>query len=68
LLLARVASGLGHDATLSNEQDVAVRELLLELASESLLNLVESLQLGNGDENDDSLLTTTNFNLGKTYC
>jgi hypothetical protein len=63
LLLARVASGLGHDATLSNEKDVAVRELLLELAGKSLLDLVEGLQLRNRDEDDDSLLATTEFNL-----
>jgi hypothetical protein len=63
LLLARVASRLGHDATLSNEKDMAVRELLLKLAGESLLDLVEGLQLRNGDEDDNSLLSTTEFNL-----
>lgn len=63
LLLTRVTSGLGHDATLSNEKNVAVRELLLELAGKSLLDLVEGLQLRNGDEDDDSLLATTEFNL-----
>jgi len=63
LLLTRVTSGLGHDATLSNEKDVAVRELLLELAGKSLLDLVEGLQLRNRDEDDDSLLATTEFNL-----
>jgi hypothetical protein len=42
---------------------VAVRELLLELAGKSLLDLVEGLQLRNRDEDDDSLLATTEFNL-----
>jgi hypothetical protein len=31
------AGGLGHDAALGNEDDVAVRELLLELTGESIL-------------------------------
>lgn len=63
LLLARVASGLGHDAALSDEENVAVRELLLELTGESLLDLVEGLELRNRDEDNNSLLTTANLNL-----
>ena len=63
LLLARVASGLGHDAALSNEENVTVRELLLELTGESLLDLVEGLELRNRDEDNNSLLTTANLNL-----
>ena len=35
LLLTRVRARLGEDATLTNEHDVVVRELLLELASET---------------------------------
>lgn len=63
LLLARVASRLGHDAALSNKENVTVRELLLELTGESLLNLVEGLELRNRDKDDDSLLATTNLDL-----
>jgi hypothetical protein len=37
LLDTRVAGGLGHDAALTNEDNVAVGELLLELASESAM-------------------------------
>jgi hypothetical protein len=63
LLLAGVASRLGHDTALSNEENVAVRELLLELTGESLLDLVEGLELRNRDKDNDSLLATTNLNL-----
>jgi hypothetical protein len=58
-----VASGLGHDAALSDEENVTVRELLLELTGESLLDLVEGLELRNRDEDNNSLLTTANLNL-----
>jgi hypothetical protein len=58
-----VTGRLGHNTALGDEKDVAVRELLLKLAGESLLNLVEGLQLRNGNEDDDSLLATTEFNL-----
>jgi hypothetical protein len=63
LLLARVTSRLRHDTALSNEENVTVRELLLELTGESLLDLVEGLELRNGNEDNDSLLATTNLNL-----
>jgi hypothetical protein len=58
-----VTSRLRHDTALSNEENVTVRELLLELTGESLLDLVEGLELRNGNEDNDSLLATTNLNL-----
>ena len=59
------AGGLGHDAALSNEDNVAVRELLLELTGEAALDLVESLQLGDGDEDDNGLLAVAGLDLKK---
>ena len=75
--------GLAQHPALGNEDDMAVRELLLELpgqpstnnvnpssldafgwiGSAPLLDLVESLELGNRDEDDDGLLATTNVDL-----
>jgi len=52
-----------EDSSLSNEDDVAVRELLLELAGKTLLNLVESLQKWHWNEDDDSLLAGSDLNL-----
>lgn len=79
LLDARDTGRLAHHAALADEDDVAVRELLLELASEAglgcrtsargsasarrgkdvpALDLVESLDLGDGDEDYNRLLAT----------
>jgi hypothetical protein len=68
LLLLGVASasgalGAGKDTARSKDQDVAVRELLLELTGEALLNAVEALQGRDGDKDDNSLLAVANFDL-----
>lgn len=101
-LLGLVGAGVdgalraGQNAALSNEEDVAVRELLLQLAGQAvkriayvsptaylgsagesemcrcsesawsvlpLLDLVEALQEGNGDEDDDGLLAVADLDL-----
>lgn len=73
------ALGAGKNAAGSNDQDVAVGELLLELTSETktisigllsirgqnipLLGLVPSGQKGNRDEDDNSLASVANLDL-----
>jgi hypothetical protein len=57
------ALGAGENAAGSNDQDVAVRELLLELTGETLLGLVPSGQKGNRDEDDNSLASVANLDL-----
>jgi hypothetical protein len=44
----------GQDTARSDEDDLTVRELLLEFASEALLNLVEAGEERNWDEDHDS--------------
>lgn len=86
LLDARNTSRLAHHAVLSSEDDVLVRESLLELcvrvsqsalphpsgtalqarthlASNATLNLVPSLELRHGNEDDHSLLATLDVHL-----
>lgn len=96
LVGARVDGALraGKDTALSDEEDVAVRELLLQLAGQAvvvknphvsslcsfllrlmqlgfcsvcsflpLLDLVETLEKGDGDEDDNGLLAVANLNL-----
>jgi hypothetical protein len=70
LLLLGVAGagrslGAGQDAARSEDQDVAVRELLLELTGETLLDAVEALQGRDGDKDDNSLLAVANLDLIK---
>lgn len=67
LLVVGTTSGNRQDTTLSNEDNVAVRELLFEFTGESDLNLLESTLKRNGDEDDNSLLTSTKFDLGIHY-
>jgi len=55
--------GAGQDAAGSNNQDVAVGELLLELTGEALLGLVPALEKGNRDKDDDSLAAMSNLDL-----
>lgn len=76
--------GLAQHPALGNENNVAVRELLLELTGQPrllgckaqytcyvaslrgcapLLDLVERLELGNGNEDDDGLLATADIDL-----
>ena len=80
LLHSRRAGGLAQDSALGHKDDMAIRELLLELASKPathlvtqhifpiqspspLLNLVESLELGNGHKDNDGFLATLDINL-----
>lgn len=42
LLLTTVAAGFGHDTALADEHDMAVREFLLELTSQSIRQQVTS--------------------------
>jgi hypothetical protein len=55
--------GAGENAAGSNDQDVAVRELLLELTGEALLGLVPVGEKGNWDEDDNSLASVANLDL-----
>lgn len=71
LLLLRVAGasrslGTRQDTTRSEDQDMAVRELLLELTGQALLDAVEALQGRDGDKDDNSLLAVANFELIET--
>ena len=58
------ALGTGQDATGGQDQYVAVGELLLQLAGQALLDLVEAWQEGHGDEDDDGALVVANLELG----
>lgn len=51
--------------SLQQTTHVAVGELLLELAGEASLDLVESLELGDGDEDDDRLLASLDVDLAR---
>jgi len=53
----------GEDTAGSEDQDMTVRELLLELTGETLLHTVETLKGRNGDKDGNSLLAVANFNL-----
>jgi len=57
------AFGAGEDTSGCEDQDMAVRELLLELSGQTLLDLVEAWQEGNGDEDDNSALAVADFEL-----
>merc|ERR1711981_1114581 len=68
LLLLEVARAVralwtGQDATGGDDQDMAVGELLLELARQALLHLVPAWQRWNRNEDDNSLATMSNLNL-----
>ena len=84
---AVAALGAGQDAAGSDDEDVAVGELLLELTGQAeralvgadgvfmcvcvclpLLDLVEALELGNGDEDDNGLSAVTNLDLKESWC
>jgi hypothetical protein len=60
---ARRALGAREDAALREDEDVAVRELLLKLAGEALLDAVEALQGRDGDKDDNSLLAVADLDL-----
>lgn len=63
--LTVATAGLGENATLGKEDDVTVRELLLELTGQSLLNLVDGLEGRRREEDDNSLLATRDLDLKK---
>jgi len=67
LLNARAAARKRKDAALSNEDDMAVGKLLLELTGESLLHLMEARQERDGHKYHNSLLAIANFNLSSTF-
>lgn len=52
-----------EDSSLGDEDDMTVREFLLELSGQSLLNLVERFEQRDWDEDDDSLLASTDLDL-----
>ena len=64
LLVAKLglASGLGQNSSLGNENDVLARKLLLQLAYKAGLDLLERTQLRHRHKDDDGLLAA-NFNL-----
>jgi hypothetical protein len=51
--------GLSEDGALSNNQDMASREFLLQLPDKSLLNLIERFQQFEGDIQDNSLAASS---------
>ena len=55
--------GVAEDGTLGDDEDVAAGELLLELADELLVDLVEGLEKLVGDVEDDGLLAGTAVDL-----
>ena len=56
-------AGLPQDAALGNKHDVLAAELLLKLTDEPGLDLVESLEEGDGHEDGDGPLSVGNLNL-----
>ena len=65
LQLVGLPSGFGEDPPLCDEHDMLAGELLLELPHQPGLDLLEGLQLGHGDEDHDSLLSTSTVNLAE---
>ena len=52
-----------QDAAGREDEDVAVGELLFELARQALLDFVEAWEEGNGDEDDDGFFAVADFDL-----
>lgn len=65
LRIARAVGALGarQDAARGQDQNVAVRELLLQLAGQALLDLVEAAEERDGDEDDDRAFAVADFEL-----
>lgn len=66
VLLGTLAASLGEDAALAEEDDMAVSELLLELADQTLLlllGLVNEGELGNRNEDHNSELALASGDL-----
>ena len=59
------ARGFGHDPPLGQEHDVAVGELLLQLARQALLDLVVGGQAGHGHKDDNGLAPLANLDLAR---
>lgn len=59
----RLSGGLGEDLALTQEDDVSVGELLLQLSGQSDLDLSVSGERGRGDEDGQDLLATSDVNL-----
>jgi hypothetical protein len=57
------ALGLGENAAGSQDDNMAVGELLLKLAGQALLDLVEAGEERDGDEDDDRALVVADFEL-----
>ena len=53
---SQLASWLGQDGSLGDDHNVPPTELLLQLSHNSVLDFLKSLQLGNWNIDDDSLL------------
>ena len=58
-----LTSRLLKDTTLSNQQDMTVRELLFQFTDKTSLDLVELFQKRDRDKDNNSLATMTNINL-----
>ena len=61
LLLVHFPSRFGQNPPLGNEGDMLARELLLKLANQASLDLLEGLQLGHWNEDHNSLLSMSNL-------
>ena len=59
-----------QDAAGREDEDVAVGELLFELARQALLDFVEAWEEGDGDEDDDGFFAVADFDLErrKRFC
>ena len=58
------ALGTRENTAGSEDEDMAVGELLLELAGQALLDFVKAGEERDGDEDDDRFLSVANFELG----
>lgn len=63
LLLVHLTGGLGQDPPLGDEDHVLAGELLLQLADQPGLDLLEGLELRHRHENDNSLLALADLDL-----
>lgn len=57
------ALGTGENAAGGKEDDLAFGKLLFEFACEALLDFVETLEKGDGYEDDDGLLAMSDLEL-----
>ena len=59
---------LGQNSALSEDDNMAIGELLLKLAGQALLNLVEACEERDRDEDDNGTLSVADFELLKRVC